>query len=66
MGEVKGFLKYNRVESKKLPVESRITNFNEFTELPSQDLISQQGARCMDCGTPFCHNGCPIGNFIPD
>jgi glutamate synthase (NADPH) small chain len=66
MGDVRGFMKYQRKVSGYAPVPERLANYNEFlTILPEEDL-QQQGARCMDCGVPFCHTGCPLGNIIPD
>ncbi len=67
MGEVKGFLKYNRRNVGHRPVAERILDFAE-TDLPlTPDEIRRQAARCMDCGIPFCHGaGCPVGNSIPD
>ncbi len=66
MGKITGFLEFDRkVESYK-PVEERVQNYKEFTiALPEKEL-KEQGARCMDCGIPFCHSGCPLGNLIPD
>ena len=66
MGKSTGFLEYKReIESYKPPQE-RIQNYKEFTiAMPESDL-KNQGARCMDCGIPFCHSGCPLGNLIPD
>ncbi len=66
MGDIKGFMKYDRQEYKKAPVVERIKHYNEFIELPAEKDLKLQGARCMDCGVPFCQNGCPIGNIIPD
>lgn len=66
MGEVTGFMKYNRQEFKKLPVAERTKHWNEFIQIPENKEMSTQGARCMDCGVPFCQSGCPIGNIIPD
>ncbi len=66
MGEITGFKKYNRVELGKQPADKRTKHWNEFTSLPEDDLLRQQGARCMDCGIPFCQFGCPISNIIPD
>lgn len=63
MGEVKGFLKHQREEYKKAPVDERLKHWNEFITLPKD--IQKQGARCMDCGVPFCQWGCPVGNIIP-
>ncbi len=67
MGDPKGFIKYPRVEPTRLPVEERIKNYNEFERRPEEDYLRDQGARCMDCGVPFCHGptGCPLGNLIP-
>ncbi|MBL6830547.1 MAG: glutamate synthase subunit beta [Pirellulales bacterium] len=66
MGEPRGFMKYERKVSGYAPVEHRLTNYEEFLTILSEDEIKQQGARCMDCGVPFCHTGCPLGNIIPD
>lgn len=66
MGDVKGFMKYPRKDFKKQPAPERIRHWKEFyLKMPEEELRSQ-GARCMDCGVPFCQNGCPIGNIIPD
>ena len=66
MGDVKGFLKYDRIEKNVLSAEQRVKHHEEF--LPSWDKkkYTEQAARCMDCGVPFCHQGCPLGNKIPD
>src|SRR5947209_19561854 len=66
MGDTKGFMKYDRQEYKKQPVPDRVKHFKEFIALPDDKELREQGARCMDCGVPFCQNGCPIGNIIPD
>ena len=67
MGKETGFLEYNRVTGKHESVESRIKHYNEFTESLSSEEIRRQGARCMDCGLPFCHSiGCPLVNLIPE
>ena len=67
MGEVKGFLKYNRRDVGHRPIDERIHDFNELDLPLSPDDIKQQTARCMDCGIPFCHGaGCPLKNCIPD
>jgi len=66
MGDIKGFMKYDRQEYKKEEITRRVKNFKEFTHLPADKELKNQGARCMDCGVPFCQNGCPIGNIIPD
>lgn len=66
MGELRGFLEYERVEEENIQPEERVKNYNEFhKELDSKEL-NKQGGRCMDCGIPFCHSGCPVGNLIPD
>ncbi|MCF7822407.1 MAG: glutamate synthase subunit beta [Mariprofundaceae bacterium] len=64
MGKPTGFKEYSRENLSYAPVADRITHFNEFSKLPAD--MSRQGARCMDCGIPFCHNGCPVNNIIPD
>ena len=66
MGDIKGFKFYNRAEPTKENPTDRINHFGEFYQLPSQELLNKQSARCMDCGVPFCHNACPLGNQIPD
>jgi len=66
MGEVKGFLKYDRQEFSKEPVDQRLKHWHEFVQRLLGDELQQQGARCMDCGVPFCHSGCPVHNLIPD
>lgn len=66
MGDIKGFLKYQRKDFRKESVENRKKHWKEFIQqIPGQDL-QMQAARCMDCGTPFCHWGCPVANLIPD
>jgi glutamate synthase (NADPH/NADH) small chain len=66
MGKVTGFLEYNReLPSKTAPAE-RVNNYNEFVNLYSEEKLNEQSARCMDCGIPFCHSGCPLGNIIPE
>ncbi len=66
MGDPKGFLKIKRDKSKYRPACERVRDYREVV-LPRKDEASQdQASRCMDCGTPFCHWGCPIGNYIPD
>jgi len=64
MGKATGFKEFSRENLSYAPVADRITHYNEFSKLPED--MSKQGARCMDCGIPFCHNGCPINNIIPD
>ncbi len=66
MGDVNGFMKYDRKDFDKQPVAERLGHWREFIhKMPEEDLRTQ-GARCMDCGVPFCQSGCPIGNIIPD
>lgn len=66
MGELRGFMKHDRQDYKKDEIVRRIKNYKEFTHLPASQELRNQGARCMDCGVPFCQSGCPIGNIIPD
>jgi glutamate synthase (NADPH/NADH) small chain len=66
MGELGGFMKIHRVNGRKRPIGERLHDFREYV-FPAEDpVLREQGARCMDCGIPFCHNGCPLGNLIPD
>ncbi|RYZ08909.1 MAG: glutamate synthase subunit beta [Myxococcales bacterium] len=66
MGKVTGFLEFERQDPSKRPATERVQDYREF-ELPVlQDDLVKQGARCMDCGVPFCNTGCPLGNLIPD
>lgn len=66
MGKVTGFMEFKRRVADKLPTAERVKNYREF-ELPVvQEQLKEQGARCMDCGVPFCNTGCPLGNLIPD
>jgi glutamate synthase (NADPH/NADH) small chain len=66
MGKPTGFMEYTRQDRDYRPVEERITHFREFVVPLSDQDVSTQGARCMDCGIPFCHQGCPVNNIIPD
>ncbi len=66
MGELGGFLRIERAGLPYKDPQERVTNVNEFVVTRSDEELSAQGARCMDCGVPFCHNGCPLGNLIPD
>ncbi len=66
MGKVTGFLEIERQDSKSIIPEKRVKNFNEFILPASNEQIIDQAARCMDCGIPFCHNGCPVNNIIPE
>ena len=66
MGKATGFLEYELRDRTYRPVEERVQHYNEFIVPLSDKQLSQQGARCMDCGIPYCHNGCPVNNIIPD
>lgn len=66
MGKPTGFIEFTREMPGKRPVEERRGNYNEFVEKYSEEKLNQQAARCMDCGVPFCHHGCPLGNIIPE
>ncbi len=66
MGELGGFLRVERVNGPKRPVAERVRDFEEYQETLPVDELKEQGARCMECGVPFCHSGCPLGNLIPD
>ncbi|MEI6227754.1 MAG: glutamate synthase subunit beta [Methylophilaceae bacterium] len=66
MGKATGFLEYERLAEANLPVQNRVKNYKEFVLHLSDDQAQQQGARCMDCGIPFCTSGCPVNNIIPD
>jgi glutamate synthase (NADPH) small chain len=66
MGKVLGFLSFDRQDFHKEPVEVRIRHWNEFVERLDDQAMKNQGARCMNCGIPFCHWMCPLGNVIPE
>jgi glutamate synthase (NADPH/NADH) small chain len=66
MGKPTGFKEIERQDRMYAPVADRLTHYNEFGIPLTDDQVSQQGARCMDCGIPFCHQGCPVDNLIPD
>ena len=66
MGKVTGFMEYERLEEGYEPVPVRVKTYKEFVIGLNAEQAKQQGARCMDCGTPFCNNGCPVNNIIPD
>ena len=66
MGELGGFLKIERENFKYRDPEERVKDYKEFLVNRPVPELREQGARCMDCGIPFCHNGCPLGNLIPD
>ena len=66
MGKVTGFLEIDRQDRKYKPAADRIRHYNEFVIPLSEEATRNQAARCMNCGIPFCHNGCPVNNQIPD
>lgn len=66
MADKEGFLKYNRELPQSRNPEERINDFKEIYKPLDPKVLNDQAARCMDCGIPFCHNGCPLGNVIPD
>ena len=66
MGKVTGFLEFERLEEGYEPVPKRLKNWKEFVIGLTEEQSKVQGARCMDCGTPFCNSGCPVNNVIPD
>lgn len=66
MGKVTGFLEIDRQERKYRPASDRIRNYHEFVIPPTEAVAEEQAARCMDCGIPYCHSGCPVNNQIPD
>ena len=66
MGKSTGFMEYQRHDRKYAPVTERVQHFREFVIPLKDEEVSLQGARCMDCGIPFCHQGCPVNNIIPD
>ena len=66
MGDTQGFMKYDRELPKRRPIPVRVLDWNEVYEDFPLDKVRTQGARCMDCGIPFCHTGCPLGNLIPE
>ena len=66
MGKIKGFMEFDRIKEPAIAPKRRIKDYKEFTFAPKNKELEEQGARCMDCGVPFCHSGCPLGNLIPD
>lgn len=66
MGQIDGFMKFNREMPKSRNPKERINDYKEIYLPLEKEKVKQQAARCMDCGVPFCHNGCPLGNNIPD
>jgi glutamate synthase (NADPH/NADH) small chain len=66
MGELGAFLKIHRVGFDKRDPTQRVADYKQYFSLQPDEELRRQGARCMDCGVPFCHEGCPLGNLIPD
>jgi glutamate synthase (NADPH) small chain len=66
MGKATGFMEFERIEEGYKPVPERVKNYKEFVIALDDSDAKKQSARCMDCGTPFCNNGCPVNNIIPD
>ena len=66
MGKITGFMEFERIEEGYRPVPERVKHYKEFVIGLTNDQAKVQGARCMDCGTPFCNSGCPVNNIIPD
>jgi len=66
MADPKGFLTTPRETPKRRPVDVRIQDWREVYEPQSMEHLQKQAGRCMDCGIPFCHSGCPLGNLIPE
>ncbi|HUQ65897.1 MAG TPA: glutamate synthase subunit beta [Flavitalea sp.] len=66
MGKPTGFLEFSREMPPKRQVKERVNDYREFIEKYPTQKLNQQAARCMDCGVPFCHHGCPLGNIIPE
>jgi glutamate synthase (NADPH/NADH) small chain len=66
MGKPTGFVEFTRELPGKAPIQERLKHYNEFIERYSDEKLNQQSARCMNCGVPFCHSGCPLGNVIPE
>jgi len=66
MGKTTGFLEFTRELPGKRPIQERKSDYKEFVQLYTPEKLNNQAARCMDCGIPFCHHGCPLGNVIPE
>ena len=66
MGNPTGFLQHTRQLPGKQPVAERLQHYREFVGKYSPEQLNQQSGRCMNCGVPFCHSGCPLGNVIPE
>lgn len=66
MGELGAFLRIHRVGFEKRDPGQRVHDYRQYFSLQPEEELRRQGARCMDCGVPFCHEGCPLGNLIPE
>ena len=66
MGQIDGFMKFDREMPKSRDLKERLKDNNEVYTPLDKEKVKQQASRCMDCGVPFCHHGCPLGNNIPD
>src|SRR3954453_13347342 len=66
MGKPTGLIELKRSKQPARPVAERLQDWREVYKLQAPQVLAEQGARCMDCGIPFCHQGCPLGNLIPD
>src|SRR5919202_6078430 len=66
MGKTTGFLEFTREQPAKRPVAERVNDYNEFVKRYGDEQLNHQAARCMNCGIPFCHSGCHLGNIIPE
>ena len=66
MGKTTGFMEFERELPARRPPAERVNDWFEIYQEFPQDEVQKQGARCMDCGVPFCHTGCPVNNLIPD
>ena len=66
MGNISGFKEVDRNSEKRISVDKRVKNWKEIYIPWSKEEASVQASRCMDCGVPFCNNGCPLGNLIPE
>jgi glutamate synthase (NADPH/NADH) small chain len=66
MGKTTGFMEFDRELPKRRLIPVRVEDWREVYEPFALERVQEQGARCMDCGIPFCHHGCPLGNLIPE
>ena len=66
MGKITGFMELQRIAEVADPINERVRHYREFIHVLDDAAASKQGARCMDCGIPFCQSGCPVNNIIPD